>query len=281
MYQLEMIRTALFGIAAALMFMSSAMAETVLDTVGSETGTTEPTVVSGTGTGTGGAGDGGTGGGTDDGTGTGTDDQASAFDQLSTGGQKHANSLFDAQQGGEGGGVLSLDDIALARQETGWGNVFKQMKEDGLVLEKNFGQIVSGQGKTDETIGNGADTGTDTETETATAGASTGTFAKPKSSGTFARPKRTKLVVTTAGGNRVVVGLKRSGPKSRSFAKGSGARKALKVSSRQMGRRTRITSGRGKISGLTAARGSHASLGTGRGGGGGKSFGGGGKGKSK
>lgn len=267
MYQLEMIRTAIFGIAAALIFMSSAIAQTVVDTVGSETGTTDTTVVTGTETGTGDAGDGGTG----DGAETGTGDTVSAFDQLSTGGQKHANSLFDAQQGGEGGEVMSLDDIALAKQETGWGNVFKQMKEDGLVLEKNFGQIVSGQGKTDETIGNGAST----DTDTATAGASTGYVAKPKSSGYVAKPKRTKLVVTTAGGSRVVVGLKKSRLKSRSFAKGSDARKALKVSSRQTGRRAGITSGRGKISGLTAARGSHASVSTGRGGGGG------GKGKSK
>lgn len=211
MYKIYLNRSLIFGIAAALFFWTSAMAETAVDTGG----------------------------------------QQASFDQLSPGGQKHANSLFDAQQAGDGGTALTLDDIALAKQETGWGNVFKQMKEDGLVLEKNFGQIVSGQGKidtgkTDETIGNGAST----DMNTSTAGAS---------SGHFTRPKRTKLVVTTANGGRVTFGLKKSGSKSRPLAKGSGAPKALKVS------------GRGKLSGLTAARRSH---------GGGKSFGGG-KGKSK
>ncbi len=279
MYQWEMIRSAIFGIAAALMFLSSAMAQTVVDTVGSDTGTTEPTVVTGTETGTGGAGDGGTG----DGTGTGTGDQVSAFDQLSTGGQKHANSLFDAQQAGEGGEALSLDDIALAKQETGWGNVFKQMKADGLVQEKTFGQIVSSQGKTDETIGNGASTDTGTATDTAATGASTGYVAKPKSSGGFARPRRTKLVVTTANGGRVTVGLKKSRLKSRSIAKGPDARRTLKISSRQSGRRARITSGRSKISGLTASRSARISVSSGHGSrhGGNISRGGGGGGKGK
>ncbi len=211
MYQTSLNRSLIFGIAAALFFWTSAMAETVVDTGG----------------------------------------QQASFDQLSPGGQKHANSLFDAQQAGDGGEVMSLDNIALAKQETGWGNVFKQMKEDGLVLEKNFGQIVSGQGKidtgkTDTTTG----AGESTDTDSTTAGAS---------SGHFTRPQRTKLVVTTANGGRVTFGLKKSGSKSRPFAKGPGASKALKVS------------GHGKLSGLTAARRSH---------GGGKSFGGG-KGKGK
>ncbi len=211
MYQSQINRTIIFGIAAALFFWSSAMAETAVD----------------------------------------TGEQQASFDQLSPGGQKHAKSLFDAQQTGNGGTAMTLDDIALAKQETGWGNVFKQMKEDGLVLEKNFGQIVSGQGKidagkTDTTTG----AGESTDMNTSTAGAATGHFT---------RPKRTKLVVTTANGGRVTFGLKKSGSKSRPFAKGSGAPKALKVS------------GHGKLSGLTAARRSH---------GGGKSFGGG-KGKTK
>jgi hypothetical protein len=247
MYQSQINRTIIFGVAAALLFWSNAMAEMIVDAGGTETGATDTTVVTGTETGTG---DGGTGDGTTDG---GTGDTAGAFDRLSTGGRKHAKSLFDAQQAGEGGEVLSLDDIALAKQETGWGNVFKQMKEDGLVLEKNFGQIVSGRGKTDETIDTGESTETGTDTGSTTAAAS-GT-----SNGYFAKPKRTKLVVTTANGGRVTFGLKKPGSKSRSFtkgsdAKGSAARKVLRVSSRQSGRRTHITSGRGKLSGLTSGR---------------------------
>ncbi len=258
MYPLQIDRTLIFGVAAALLFWTNAMAETIVDAGGTET-ETDTTVVTGTET--------GTGDGTTDGE---TGETASAFDQLSTGGQKHANSLFEAQQAGDGGEVLSLDDIALAKQETGWGNVFKQMKEDGLVLEKNFGQIVSGQGKTDETIGDGE------STETGTNSGSTTAAASGASNGYFAKPRRTKLVVTTANGGRVTFGLKKSGSKSRSFTKESGAegsdtRKVLRVSSRQSGRQSGITNGRGKLSGLTAASSSH---------GGGKSSGGG-KGKSK
>ena len=99
----------------------------------------------------------------------------------------------------------------------------------------------------------------------------TDTGAPDTSTGYFARPKRTRLVVTTANGGRVTFGLKKSGSKSRPFTKGRDVRKGLKVSSRQSGRRTHITSGHGKLSGLTAVRSSH---------GGGKSYGGG-KGKGK
>ena len=255
MYQLDMIRTAIFGIAAALLFMSSAMAQTVVDTTGSETDTSgDPTVVTGTETGTG------------DGTGTETDETVSAFDQLSPGGQKHTQSLFDAQQAGEGGEVMSLDDIAMARQETGWGNVFKQMKEDGLVLEKNFGQIVSGQGKidtgkTDETIGNSEPT--DTNSATATS-ASTGSFAKPR---------RTKLVVTTADGRRVVVGLKRPGPKSRTLAKGSSGQKAhgggkvIKTATRGSDhvKQARVSTGHGKTTAGMTSRSTRIAISSGHG----------------
>ena len=80
MYQIYLNRSLIFGIAAALFFWTSAMAETAVD----------------------------------------TGQQQASFDQLSPGGQKHANSLFDAQQAGDGGTAMTLDDIALAKQETGW-----------------------------------------------------------------------------------------------------------------------------------------------------------------
>ena len=72
---------------------------------------------------------------------------AGAFDRLSPGNQKIAQALFDAQQRSTTPTTatpLSLDDIAAAKQGgQGWGRVFKTMKTQGLVDEKNLGQAVS------------------------------------------------------------------------------------------------------------------------------------------
>lgn len=69
-----------------------------------------------------------------------------AFQNLSPGQQKIARSLFEAQQpSATGPAPLSLDQIAAMKQGTGWGQVFKQMKSEGLVGDaKNLGQVVSG-----------------------------------------------------------------------------------------------------------------------------------------
>ncbi len=82
----------------------------------------------------------------------------SAYDTLSPGNRKIARALFDAQQtqtttgtGTSGTGTtgptsktLTLDQIAAMKQSgQGWGEVFKQMKANGLVTEKNLGQVVS------------------------------------------------------------------------------------------------------------------------------------------
>ena len=82
-----------------------------------------------------------------------------AFEQLSPGNQKIARALFEAQQtettttgttgtgtatGGTATKPLTLDEIAAKKQSgTGWGEVFKQMKTQGLVQDKNLGQAVS------------------------------------------------------------------------------------------------------------------------------------------
>src|SRR5215470_3436108 len=71
-----------------------------------------------------------------------------AFDKLSPGDQKIARALFEAQnttQNTSGGATpLTLDQIAAKKQgHTGWGEVFKQMKAQGLVTDKNLGQAVS------------------------------------------------------------------------------------------------------------------------------------------
>ena len=68
-----------------------------------------------------------------------------AFASLSPGEQKIARALFEAQSTSGGATPLTLDQIAAKKKEghTGWGQVFKQMKEQGLVKDKNLGQVVS------------------------------------------------------------------------------------------------------------------------------------------
>ena len=66
-----------------------------------------------------------------------------AFDKLSIGNQKVASALFQAQNGTTST-PLTLDEIAAKRQSgKGWGEVFKGMQAQGLVQEKNLGQVVS------------------------------------------------------------------------------------------------------------------------------------------
>ncbi len=95
-----------------------------------------------------------------------TDPETPVFDELSTGNQKIAHSLFDAQDGDSN---WTLEEISMAKQDgEGWGQVFQRMKEEGLFAEKNLGQVVSGQGKTDADIGGGT-TGGDGTTDGAAA----------------------------------------------------------------------------------------------------------------
>lgn len=82
------------------------------------------------------------------------DPHAGAFDALPPGGQKIARALYAAQGTGAvgtsiagtsaGGASWSMDDIAAARSQGGWGNVFRQMKADGFIAEKNLGRVISG-----------------------------------------------------------------------------------------------------------------------------------------
>jgi hypothetical protein len=71
---------------------------------------------------------------------------AGAFDQLSPGNQQIAQALFDAQMASRPPGTppaLTPDDIAALKQSgQGWGDVFTQMQAQGLVQEKNLGQVV-------------------------------------------------------------------------------------------------------------------------------------------
>src|SRR5215471_5546769 len=69
-----------------------------------------------------------------------------SFSDLSPGNQNIARALFNAQHAtANGPQPLSLNQIAaLKGGHEGWGEVFKQMKAEGLVNEKNLGQVVSG-----------------------------------------------------------------------------------------------------------------------------------------
>jgi hypothetical protein len=67
-----------------------------------------------------------------------------SFSDLSQGNQNIARALFNAQHPAPNGPQpLSLNQIAALKGQEGWGEVFKQMKADGLVNEKNLGEVVS------------------------------------------------------------------------------------------------------------------------------------------
>jgi hypothetical protein len=69
------------------------------------------------------------------------------FAKLSPGEQKIARALFEAQTRSTAPGAprpLTLNQIAARKQShEGWGEVFKGMKRQGLLTEKNLGQVVS------------------------------------------------------------------------------------------------------------------------------------------
>ncbi len=214
MFPLQMDRTTIFGVAAAVMFWSTAMAQTVVDATGIK-----------------------------------------PFDQLSPGNQLIAKSLFDAQQAEDGDVSWSLDDIAVSkRKSTGWSNVFKRMREEYLVEAKNLGQLISRRSKRNSVYRSTAVDGIRTiNANTARA-----------ASGQYRKLYRSDVVVTTANGGRVVVGLINPGHRQRSFAKArvnrtapGGARKVTTVATRQMpGRPRKIpgTLGRVSQSQVTAVR---------------------------
>lgn len=164
-----------------------------------------------------------------------------AFQALSPGGQKIARALFDAQKqpatdgagdtgstgeasatAGGGGtettevaGPRSLDDIAAAKAAgTGWGQVFKEMKAEGLVTEKNLGQVISGANRQNRLgAGDGStDTGDGIGPDAGTGSGAAATIAATNSKATASRSAlppghRTKPVtVTLANGATVVVG---------------------------------------------------------------------------
>jgi hypothetical protein len=64
--------------------------------------------------------------------------------KLSPGDQKIAQALFEAQGPGTSTSPpLTLDQISAMKTRDGWGQVFKDMKSQGLLTQKNLGQVVS------------------------------------------------------------------------------------------------------------------------------------------
>ena len=79
-----------------------------------------------------------------------------AFDKLSLGNQKVAASLHQAQTPGTSPtgspiGLLTLQQIASKRLSgQSWGQIFREMKAQGLVHEKSLSQVVSRYGQVDD-----------------------------------------------------------------------------------------------------------------------------------
>ncbi|MDH3703006.1 MAG: hypothetical protein OEU46_17000 [Alphaproteobacteria bacterium] len=71
---------------------------------------------------------------------------AGSFDDLSKGNQDIVNALFDGQKplNGDSTTELTKDQIADLKNGTGWGNVFKQLKDEGRYPDfKNLGLLIS------------------------------------------------------------------------------------------------------------------------------------------
>lgn len=77
-----------------------------------------------------------------------------AYARLSAGNAKIARALHEAQVspttsssttpgGGPSSKTLTIDQIAAMKAGQGWGQVFQSMKAQGLLAEKNLGQVVS------------------------------------------------------------------------------------------------------------------------------------------
>jgi len=87
---------------------------------------------------------------------------SSAYDKLSLGNQKVAAALYQAQNpavASTAHGVapaarpLSLEEIASKRRSgQAWGQIFRDMKAQGLVHEKNLGQVVARYQQTSDAV---------------------------------------------------------------------------------------------------------------------------------
>jgi hypothetical protein len=79
---------------------------------------------------------------------------SSAYEKLSLGNQKVAAALYQAQTPGVGTTArsLSLEQIATKRRSgQEWGQIFRELKQQGLVHEKTLGQVVTRYLRTTDT----------------------------------------------------------------------------------------------------------------------------------
>ena len=137
-------------------------------------------------------------------------DVEGSFDSLSTGNQKIARVLYDAQGGIDGvagaegvDGTYTLGDIAAMKQDgMGWGEMFKYLQAEGQIPAdvKNLGQLVSGkyQASGEVTTVSGSEVVTTESGAKIKGGPAPGSSSSGRGKGT--------IVVTTAGGGQVVVG---------------------------------------------------------------------------
>lgn len=143
-----------------------------------------------------------------------TTSHAGAYDALSEGNRKIVSAIYEAQLGSpkdaSAGTLLTRDEIAAMRQKTGWGNVYRQLHEQGLVTEKNLGQAVSSYNHSVKAGSNVTVISTaggdqiaiqkDKRGSTAAPVGKAGTAAKANNAAAKAVPAKS-TVVTTAGGN--------------------------------------------------------------------------------
>ena len=138
--------------------------------------------------------------GTQTSTGTGTQSTSTgAFDKLSPGGQKIAQSLFNSQNPPTGTKALTLDQVAGMKSHEGWGRVFKDMKADGLVQAKNLGQVVSGHANSSQSNGTATTGSTQTADSSQTTNSGRTVGSRHTSTGSSSS-SRTPIVVTSGSG---------------------------------------------------------------------------------
>lgn len=179
---------------------------------------------------------------------------AGSFDRLSTGNQKIARSLFEAQTiDPNAPAPLNLDQIAALKTGapatavspgttgTGWGNAFKQMQSQGLIDARNLGQVVSGH------------------------------YTPPATAATTTAATSSGVVVTNGSGKSFVAGGKGNGN-----ANASGKAGITTASGSDSGKMAGVSNGKGSAKGPQAVTTAGSSAGAGAGAAGGSAKGGGG-----
>jgi hypothetical protein len=137
-----------------------------------------------------------------------------AFDRLSTGNQKMATALFEAQRAGATNTSLSLDEIAAMKGSQGWGQVFKDMQSQGqLEGAKNLGQVRSGHYQPPAPSGGtGTETGAGPGTTPTSGGSgtpstgSTATAPSASPSGSTPTSRATPVAITNGAGRTSYLG---------------------------------------------------------------------------